>query len=110
MFHIYSFTRHAAFAASLLPLLFLLLGLSLVLLSCNSKAQSKVKKDYPVTKSEAEWKAELTDIQYYVLREAGTERAFSSEHNKNYEAGTYVCAACQTPLFRSEYKFDSGTG
>ena len=80
-------------------------------LSCNSKAQEKEKKEsFPITKTEAEWKAELSELEYYVLREAGTERPFTSEWNKNYEKGTYVCAACQTPLFKSEHKFDSGTG
>ena len=49
-------------------------------------------------------------MQYYVLRNAGTERAFSSDLNKNYDKGTYYCAACQTPLFKSDHKFDSGTG
>lgn len=49
-------------------------------------------------------------MQYYVLRKAGTEPAFSSPLNKNYEQGVYVCAACNTPLFKSEHKFDSGTG
>lgn len=85
-----------------------------LLMSCNSPAQDKqgkeVAKVYPVQKTEAEWKAELSELQYYVLREAGTERAFTSDLNKNYEEGTYYCAACNHPLFRSEHKFDSGTG
>ena len=80
------------------------------LLSCNSNAQKKEPATYPITKTNAEWKQILTDEQYYVLRESGTERAFSSPLNKNYEKGTYVCAACNTPLFKSEHKFDSGTG
>ncbi|HIC30368.1 MAG TPA: peptide-methionine (R)-S-oxide reductase, partial [Flavobacteriaceae bacterium] len=51
--------------------------------SCKSKGQDKEKKEsFPVTKTEAEWKAELSDMEYYVLREAGTERAFSSSLNK----------------------------
>lgn len=80
-------------------------------LSCNSKAQEKEKQEsLAISKSEAEWKAELSELEYYVLREAGTERPFTSELNKNYDPGTYVCAACQTPLFKSEHKFDSGTG
>lgn len=84
---------------------------SLVLLSCNSKAQQKKEqKEFPVTKTEAEWKAELTELEYHVLREAGTERPFSSELNSNKKKGTYVCAACGTPLYKSENKFDSGTG
>ncbi len=83
----------------------------LLLLSCNSKAQTEKKKEsFPITKTEAEWKAQLTELQYYVLREEGTERAFTSELNFNKEKGTYVCAACETPLFLSKHKFDSGTG
>ena len=79
--------------------------------SCNSNAQKKAEQEsFPVTKSDEEWKAELSEQEYYVLRQAGTERPFSSELNKNYEQGTYVCAACGTPLFKSEHKFDSGTG
>lgn len=82
-----------------------------VLFSCNGKAQEKSKEEvFPITKTEAEWKAQLTDLQYYVLREEGTERAFSSDLNKVYAEGTYVCAACGTPLFSSKHKFDSGTG
>lgn len=85
--------------------------LSLLFISCNSTAQDKKEeKVFPVTKTEAEWKAQLTELQYYVLREEGTERPFTSELNKNYEAGIYVCAACETPLFKSDHKFDSGTG
>ena len=49
-------------------------------------------------------------MQYYVLRQAGTERPFTSPLNKNYKSGTYICAACKTPLYKSEHKFDSGTG
>jgi len=83
-----------------------------VVVSCSSKAQtsSTKKKVYAVVKSKAEWKKELTEIQYYVLREAGTERAFTSSLNKNYKKGTYVCAGCKTALYKSEHKYDSGTG
>lgn len=89
-----------------------LFALAGILYSCNGCAQKKETKEetFPVTKTEAEWKAELTEMEYYVLREAGTERAFSSPLNKNYEKGVYHCAACNTPLFKSEHKFDSGTG
>jgi peptide-methionine (R)-S-oxide reductase len=83
------------------------------LFSCNSTAQkSETTKEesFPVSKTDAEWKEQLTEKQYYVLRKAGTERPFSSPLNKNYEAGVYHCAACNTPLFKSEHKFDSGTG
>lgn len=82
-------------------------------LSCNSSAQKTNKKNsktYKVTKTEAEWKAQLTDLEYRVLREAGTETPFTSPLNKNYAHGMYLCKACGTPLFKSEHKFDSGTG
>ncbi len=88
----------------------ILVLLGIILFSCNSKAQDKEEKEFPISKTEAEWKAELTEMQFYVLREEGTERAFTSPLNKNYSQGTYVCAACETPLFESEHKFDSGTG
>jgi len=78
---------------------------------CNSSAQkNKEKEKFEVSKTKAEWKSELTDLQFYVMREEGTERAFSSALDKNYSKGTYVCSACDTPLFKSENKFNSGTG
>ena len=82
----------------------------MVLLSCNGNAQKENNKTYKVTKTENEWKAQLSEKAYYVMRKEGTERAFSSVLNKNYKQGTYVCAGCNTPLFKSENKFDSGTG
>lgn len=88
----------------------IIICLSLILFNCNSSAQKKEQKAYKVSKTEAEWKAQLTDKEYYVLRQAGTERAFTSPLNKNYAAGIYVCKACETPLFKSEHKFDSGSG
>ena len=63
-----------------------------------------------VVKSDAEWRKILTPIQYNVLREAGTERAFTGEYWNNHEKGTYVCAACGLELFSSDTKFESGTG
>ena len=82
------------------------------LASCAGKAQDSSKEQikYKITKTTAEWKKELTSQQYYVLRQAGTERPFSSPLNKNINTGTYVCAACKTPLYASKDKFDSGTG
>ena len=72
--------------------------------------ESKEATKYPNTKTDAEWRAQLTDIEYYVLRKAATENAFTSELLNNKKKGTYVCAGCDTPLFRSEHKYKSGTG
>lgn len=84
-----------------------------VLFSCNTSAQkedAQSQEVFPVSKSEAEWKQQLSPEQFYVLRQEGTERPFSSPLNKEYRKGTFQCAACNTPLFKSEHKFDSGTG
>jgi peptide-methionine (R)-S-oxide reductase len=61
-------------------------------------------------KSEQEWRQELTPEQYHVMREAGTEPAFTGKYYKTKDPGTYVCAACGQPLFSSETKYESGTG
>jgi peptide-methionine (R)-S-oxide reductase len=63
-----------------------------------------------VRKSEEEWRRELTPEQYRVTREAGTERPFTGEYEHTKDAGTYVCVACGNPLFRSNAKYDSGSG
>jgi peptide-methionine (R)-S-oxide reductase len=63
-----------------------------------------------ITKTEAEWRAELTPEQYQVCREKGTERAFSGVYWDHHEQGEYRCSACDKPLFSSDTKFDSGTG
>jgi peptide-methionine (R)-S-oxide reductase len=63
-----------------------------------------------VKKTEEEWRRELTPEQYHVLREKGTERAFTGKYHATKEPGTYRCAACGAELFISGTKFDSGTG
>lgn len=62
------------------------------------------------TRTDAEWRAILTPEQYRILREHGTERAFSGQYWNHHETGEYHCAACGEPLFSSDSKFDSGTG
>lgn len=95
-----------------------LFSAGLLLMACQGKAQdqntiassAESETEYAVTKTDAEWKKELSAIQYYILRKAGTENPGSSELLNIKEKGVYVCAGCGTPLFRSEHKFDSGTG
>lgn len=78
--------------------------------------QSKLTDKQPdstvktIVKSEQEWKEQLTAEQYYILREKGTERAFTGKYLLNKEAGVYNCAACGNPLFKSNQKFDSHCG
>ncbi len=76
----------------------------------QSCAQSNSQESYEIQKTEKEWKSELTEEEYYVLREKGTERAFTGEFWDNKESGVYTCGGCQEPLFDSNTKFKSGTG
>jgi len=71
---------------------------------------AKTEKTFPVNKTDAEWQQKLSPTQYHILRKHGTERAFTSPLDKNYDAGDYHCAGCGKKLFGSEAKFNSGTG
>ena len=62
------------------------------------------------SKTNNEWKAQLSSLEYKVTREKGTEIPFSGDLNANYENGTYYCKCCGNTLFSSSHKFDSGTG
>ena len=64
----------------------------------------------PKQLSDAEWREKLTDEQYHILREAGTERAFTGKLDKHYEEGEYFCAGCGQQLFTSDAKYNSGCG
>ncbi len=66
--------------------------------------------NFEVTRTTAEWKAMLTPLQYKVMRREGTERAFSSPLDKNYEKGNYHCRGCDLKVYSSNHKYDSGTG
>lgn len=76
--------------------------------------ESRVKKEQPapkkITKTDAEWKEQLSPDQYHILREQGTERAYTGIFWDHKELGTYRCAACSLTLFQSDVKFDSGCG
>lgn len=81
----------------------------LLLIACHRPVAGE-DKEFPVQLTEAEWKQKLTPKQYKVLREHGTERAFTGKLHDNKMAGVYYCAGCANALFDSEQKFDSGTG
>ncbi|MGH9442198.1 MAG: peptide-methionine (R)-S-oxide reductase MsrB [Thermoanaerobaculia bacterium] len=78
--------------------------------AANQKGQRMSEKQEKIVKTDAEWQKELTPEQYRILREGGTERAFTGPNWDNHAKGTYVCAADGNPLFSSDAKFDSGTG
>lgn len=65
---------------------------------------------FEIDRSRKEWESMLTDAEFYVMREEGTERAFTSPLNDEKRAGTFLCKGCDLPLYSSEHKFDSGTG
>lgn len=94
----------------------LISGLLFFFTACAQREKEGSGKNNPgatieqIKLSDTEWKNRLTDMQYYVLRKQGTERAFSGELWDNKREGLYVCAACELPLFSSETKFRSGTG
>lgn len=75
--------------------------------SAMTETLDTIKK---VIKTEDEWKKELTPMEYKVLRQKGTEQAFTGDLWDHHEKGVYICRGCQLPLFSSETKFESGTG
>lgn len=87
----------------------LLAALCLVtLFSCTGNAQTD--KKYAVTKTDAEWKKQLSKNSYTVLRKAGTEAPYTGQYWDNHKSGSYTCAGCDQLLFSSTTKFESGTG
>ncbi|MEL7001419.1 MAG: peptide-methionine (R)-S-oxide reductase MsrB [Bacteroidota bacterium] len=91
--------------------LILILSLTYIAGACQTRANSTEENlSFPIQKTEEEWKKILTDEQYYILRQQGTEYAFSGEYWDNKKKGIYYSAATGQPLFSSEHKFKSGTG
>ena len=95
----------------------ILLTLSLITSACGqnknanqTQTKSTNKMKFAIEKTTEEWKKILSAEEYRVLREKGTERAFTGILNTNKETGVYDCAGCANPLFKSDTKFDSGTG
>lgn len=103
----------------LLAILLAVIAVSIIILLLEPKQElgklvpprqlAMVKSD-PSTRTEAEWRAMLTPEQYHILREAGTEEPFTGSLEKEKRKGTYYSYGCDKPLFRSEQKYDSGTG
>ena len=92
---------------------FLFLTIVLLINACSSaQNQPQPMEDsiQKVTKTDAEWKAILTEEEYNILRHKATEKPFTGKYNKFYEQGIYVCKACGNPLFISDTKYDSGSG
>lgn len=86
------------------------LGAALPFVSACGASPAQAKGNFRITKSEAGWRKVLTKSEYYILREAGTERAYSSPLDKEKRKGTFVCAGCNNNLYASAHKYDSGTG
>jgi len=93
-----------------LSILFVFIQCSHSQINENSKMESKNQNEFPVKKTEAEWKEKLSPKQYAVLRESATERPYTGKYNMHFEKGTYTCGACGEPLFTSESKFDGHCG
>jgi peptide-methionine (R)-S-oxide reductase len=84
-----------------------MLASAAVLAGCGSQASAEV---FEVNLTPEQWRRRLTPPQFRVLREAATERAFTSPLNDEHRRGTFLCAGCDLPVYRSQDKFDSGTG
>jgi peptide-methionine (R)-S-oxide reductase len=87
-----------------------LLGVAALAASTPAFAQDRFARDDVRRLTDAQWRARLQPASYAVLRRASTERAFTSPLNEEHRRGVFSCAGCSLPLFRSEWKFDSGTG
>ncbi|WMJ67709.1 peptide-methionine (R)-S-oxide reductase MsrB [Stenotrophomonas sp. 24(2023)] len=87
-----------------------LVGLAACSRAAPAAAQTRPQQPFEVTRSDADWRRQLSPAQYAVLRQQATERPYSSPLNKEHRRGTFSCAGCGLPLFSSSTKFESGTG
>ncbi len=85
-------------------------GTALILRHLPANASGKTDKKFEIERTPDEWRKALTPEQYHILREHGTERAFTHPYDKLYDPGTYSCAGCELPLYSSTTKYDSRTG
>lgn len=88
----------------------IILFMGIIIFACSSYTQQDKPRKFEVTKTDMEWKKQLTPEQYTVTRKKGTERAYSGDTWDNHEKGKYNCVCCKQELFTSETKFESGTG
>lgn len=82
----------------------------LLTVSCQSQSKEMKEDKYPISKTKEEWKGKLTPVEFNILREKGTERAFTGEYWNTKDNGSYHCAGCDTKLFSSDTKYESGCG
>lgn len=85
-------------------------GSGMVAFNVLGRAGAAQARDFPLTLTDAQWRARLTPQQYAILRKKSTEYPFTSPLNKEHRKGTFRCAGCALPLFSSATKYDSGTG
>ena len=91
-------------------LVWLGIGISLPAITACGSSPAKAQGNYRVSYTEAQWRERLTPAEFRVLREEGTERAFTSPLDKEKRKGVFSCAGCGNRVYSSEHKFDSGTG
>ncbi|EFQ98451.1 methionine-R-sulfoxide reductase B2 [Nannizzia gypsea CBS 118893] len=110
--HIPRFSKRSPPSRLVLPGTSSMMGfLSSFFSSSSSSANSENMAGYPDKKTDAEWRAVLSPQQFHVLRQKGTERAFTGEYDKHMpESGVYECAGCSAPLYKATHKFKSGCG
>lgn len=88
----------------------IILFMGLIIMACSGYTQQDKPKKFEVTKTEMEWKKQLSPEQYVVARQKGTERPYTGDYWDNHEKGKYQCIGCKLDLFSSDTKFESGTG